>query len=132
MGIFPQSLGWRPSRSRAIGPRTGKRATARSFSWLARHEMRDRLDVVVGHRIGDLWHDDVAAPPPRAMLIVVQGVDNGFLALPGQAPDPALADECIEVTLRAVTVVDPRGAFLGAFDQRPGLDWLRLPTYNIV
>src|SRR5271163_1663178 len=62
-------------RDRCRGPpRRTRTATARSFSRLARHEVRDRLDVVLGHRIAGLRHGDAAAPTALTVLLIVQGL----------------------------------------------------------
>ena len=57
---------------------------------LARHEMRDRFDVVLVQRIGDLQHDDAAVPAARAVLIIVQRFYDRFLTLPSQSRNFAL------------------------------------------
>jgi hypothetical protein len=51
---------------------------------------RDRFDVVLVQRMGDLRHDDVAAPAARAVLIVVQRFYDRFLTLPSQSRNFAL------------------------------------------
>src|SRR4029077_3409413 len=77
---------------------------------LARHEMGERLDVVLGKRIGDLRHDDIAAAAPRALLVVVQRLDDILLALRREARRLALALEPFEMALAAMTL----GLELGA------------------
>ena len=88
-----------------------------SLSRLPRHEMSDRLDVVFVQGISDLRHDDIAAAPPRAVLVIMQRLDDEFLALTRKARHFALARECLSMALGAM-------AFIGELSARLGQGWI--------
>ena len=62
-----------------------------------RQIMRERLDLFFAQGIGDVGHRRLAAAGPHARFVVVQRLQQIFLALAGDARDRLGAGEVIGV-----------------------------------